>query len=135
MQHRLTSGIRLKMVEGMPGFEEIREYCLQPVPGNPLFFWLEAKDGPGFVLTRPEFFFADFALAVDRAELKELSASAVTVYVIVNVPAKVTDMTANLLAPLFVDEENGLARQVVMHESPYTTRHYLFPPEKRRDCG
>jgi flagellar assembly factor FliW len=128
--------ISIKMIEGLLGFEDAREYTLQPVPDNPVFFWLQAENGPGFVLTRPQFFFPDFTVTVQPEDLKELGASpSVSIYLIVTVPERVHDMTANLLAPLFVDEEKGLALQIVMHDSPYTTRHFLFPPERRRDCG
>lgn len=131
-----TAEVRIQMTEGLAGFEEVKEYALRPVPGNTLFFCLEAEGGPFFVLTRPESFFADFSLHVKREELKELCPLGnIAVYALITVPERVPDMTANLLAPLFVNEEKGLARQIIMHDSPYTTRHYLFPPERRRDCG
>jgi flagellar assembly factor FliW len=129
--------MKVKMVRGLMAFEEIVDYELKAVPGNPYFFWLEADGGPSFLLTQPGFFFNDYQLTIDRSVLACLQPGRTVpeVYVLVTVPEKTLDMTANLLGPLFVNKENGLALQVVLENTSYTTRHYLFPPERRRDCG
>ena len=126
------------MVKGLFSFEETMEYVLKPVPDNPQFFWFEGKEeGPSFIVTRPEYFFQDYIIEIPEEEIKDLypQEGEIMVYSIVTVPEKVIDMTANLLAPLLVNEKKGLARQVVLQNSHYTTKHYLFPPEKRRNCG
>jgi flagellar assembly factor FliW len=132
-----TKDIKIKMEKGLLGFEHIHDYTLKPIRGNPFFFWLESTEGPGFLLTKPAFFFEEYVLHTDKESLSDLEPSGreIQVYTIVTVPENTMDMTANLLAPLFINEDKGLARQVVLHDTPYTTRHYLFPPEKRRDCG
>lgn len=131
--------LQVKMAKGLLAFEEVLDYELKPVPDNPHFFWFEAKDeeGPSFILTRPEFFFQDYQIEIPEAEIKDLcpEEGETIVYSIVTVPEKVMDMTANLLAPLLVNEKKGLARQLVLQDTSYTIRHYLFPPEKRRNCG
>lgn len=125
------------MNPGLPGFDHIVNYTLKPVPNNPFFYCLEAEEGPSFILTKPKFFFPDYLVQVKRESLAhlEVGASDPEVYLIVTVPAKTSEMTANLLAPLLVNEEKGVAAQIVLADSNYTTRHYLFPPEKRRNCG
>ncbi len=132
--------VYLRMVRGILAFEEILHYTLQPVPDNPLFFWLEAEDGPGFLLTKPESFFEDYKIAVNRKDLKNLFGEKsdpenIEVFVIITVPERMIDMTANLLAPFLVNVTEGLACQLVLKDVPYTTRHYLFSPEERRSCG
>ena len=129
--------INIKMINGLMGFEETLEYMLKPIPDNPHFFWLEGNGGPSFILTRPQIFFQDYQVEIPGEDLKDMfpEEGDIQVYSIVTVPDKLMDMTANLLAPLLVNEKKGLARQVVLQESSYTTRHYLFPPERRRDCG
>ena len=129
----------IKTNPGLLGFEEISTYSLQPVPSNPYFFWLESteEEGPSFVITKPKFFFPDYIVQVKRDSLAnlEIEEKEPEVYLIVTVPEKTGDMTANLLAPLFINAETGLACQIVLQETSYTTKHYLFPPEKRRNCG
>ncbi len=133
----MAKEITVKMIQGLLGFEEVTDYTLKPIPDNSFFFWLEAEDGPGFLLTKPGFFFPDYIIELSRESLEDLlpDEEHLQVYSIVTVPERTAEMTTNLLAPVFINEKEGLARQVVLHDSGYTTRHYLFPPEKRRSCG
>ncbi|UNC91721.1 flagellar assembly protein FliW [Candidatus Contubernalis alkaliaceticus] len=133
----MANEISVKMVQGLLGFEEITDYTLKPVPNNSYFFWLEAEDGPGFLVTKPGFFFPQYKIELEKECIDELhpNVGPIEVYNIITVPERTADMTANLLAPVFINEKEGLARQVVLHDTHYTTRHYLFSPERRRSCG
>ncbi|MBS4021303.1 MAG: flagellar assembly protein FliW [Dethiobacter sp.] len=129
--------IPVSMVKALAGFEQTNDYQLKKVPGNHLFFWLESADGPSFILTKPAFFFSDYKVEAKLGDLEDLATRGeqLEVYAIVTVPEKPVEMTANLMAPILINEEKGLGCQLVLHDSQYTTRHYLFPPEKRRHCG
>jgi flagellar assembly factor FliW len=50
---------------------------------------------------------------------------------IVTVPENYFEMTANLVAPLVINLDAGLARQFVLTSMEYDTRHYLLPQEVR----
>lgn len=129
--------LAVQMVKPLAGFTETHHYQLKKVPGNPLFFWLESEAGPSFILTKPSLFFNDYKVEIKKVELKDLLADGkeLAVYAIVTVPADLEQMTANLMAPILINEEQGLGCQLVLYDSQYTTRQYLFPPEKRRHCG
>ncbi|MBT9142159.1 MAG: Flagellar assembly factor FliW [Syntrophomonadaceae bacterium] len=129
--------VSLKMVPGLLGFEEVSEYLLEPVPDNPCFFSLLAPDGPAFILTKPACFFPDYLVQVKRDLLANiaLEEKEAEIYLLVTVPKHPADATANLLAPLVVNATQGLASQIVLHQSAYTTKHFLFPPEQQRSCG
>lgn len=133
----MTAAVALQMMPGLLGFEDISAYCLQPIPDNPYFFSLTTNEGPSFILTKPAFFFPDYSAQVKKDLLanNELEEKGTEVYLIVTVPERIAEMTANLLAPLLIKGENGLACQIVLHQSGYTTRHFLFPPEQQRNCG
>ncbi|MCL4464378.1 MAG: flagellar assembly protein FliW [Firmicutes bacterium] len=128
--------LSLKMIPGLLGFEEISEYLLEPIADNPCFFSLSAPAGPAFILTKPAFFFPDYLLS-ERDDLTNiaLEEKAAEIYLLVTVPEKTAEATANLLAPLIVNTAQGLASQLVLHQSSYTTKHFLFPPEQQRSCG
>jgi flagellar assembly factor FliW len=40
-------------------------------------------------------------------------------------------MTANLIAPLIINKDKGVAKQFVLTNMDYDTRHYLLPEEMR----
>lgn len=126
--HAEDKNIEVRMVRGLPGFEDIYNYTLKTVPGNPWFYWLESQDGPSFLMTKPETFFPDYRVKVTKETLDEIGdIRDISVYLILTVPEDPTRMTANLMAPLLVNESQGLGCQVVLHDSGYTTRHPLFP--------
>jgi len=129
--------VSLKMLPGLLGFEEISEYLLEPIPDNPCFFSLLAPQGPAFILTKPAFFFPDYFVQVKRDALANiaLEEKEAEIYLLVTVPEKTAEATANLLAPLVINAAQGLASQIVLHQSSYTTKHFLFPPEQQRSCG
>ena len=132
--------LKLQMDPPLMGFEDITAYTLHDIPDNPYFFWLAAaaEDGPKFLLTKPEYFFPGYLQQVNSLLLanKECSEGKLPdVYVIITLAEQPLDMTANLLAPLLIDFEKQQAAQMVLYESDYTPRHYLFPPEKRRKSG
>ena len=129
--------IKLRMDPPLLGFEEMDTYTLRPVPENPYFFWLEAENGPQFLLTRPEYFFSDYLQQVKQYLMPNTAyvEKSLDVFVIVTLKDKVQDMTANLMAPLLLDFETRQAGQYILYDSPYTPRHRLFPPQKRCNCG
>src|SRR5690554_2157439 len=135
-----TANQKLYMEPPLMGFEDIFAYTFRPDEDNPCFFWLEAENGPKFLLTKPEYFFPEYL-----REVKSIISSNTVeskneeklpdVYVIITLRERVADMTANLMAPLLINHKKLQASQQVLYESDYTTRHYLFPPTKRRKIG
>ena len=101
----MTAKITLQMDPPLLGFEEINTYILTTVEDNPYFFWLEAEDGPKFLLTKPEYFFPDYLQQVksfcmsNRAK-KEEHAMEEEPDVCHYYTDKMEEITANLLVPL-----------------------------------
>ena len=50
---------------------------------------------------------------------------------IVTIPENYSEMTANLIAPLIINKEKAIAKQFVLTNMDYDTRHYLLPEEMR----
>ena len=135
-----TTQLTLKMNPPLAGFEEIDTYTFLPIADNPYFYWLDAEDGPKFLLTKPEYFFPGYLQQVKSYLMTNIGENEDNlgkwdVYLIITLAAKPQNMTANLLDPLFINPTQKKAKQIVLYESNFTTRHYLFPPEQRRNCG
>ncbi len=117
---------------GLPAFEEIKEFVLLDLPGNSCFHCLQSIRHPeiAFLLIRPWSFFNDYDIELPRSELEELGITKqeqVAVYNIVTIPADAKKMTANLLGPIVINNETLVAKQVILHDSGYSTKHLLFP--------
>jgi flagellar assembly factor FliW len=119
--------------EGLPGFEAFREFVLLPTE-MPGLFWLQSLQNHDlyFLVIHPGFVDRDYQIELDAETIDKLQIEAendVILYAIVTVPEDFRKMTANLKAPLVINLRNGRARQYVLAETEYQTKHPVFPPE------
>lgn len=117
--------------EGVVGFEEYQRYVFLANPEEEPFIWLQCVDQPevAFVLIDPMVIDSnyDFEVDDDTIELLDLSdPKNIRLYAIVTVKPDPSKMTANLLAPILLNKANQRARQLVLHQSTFSTRHPIF---------
>ncbi len=115
--------------DGILGFPDQSTYALIQTGEDSGFYWLQSVDTPGlaFVVCDPRLFVADYQVPVkledlECVELKSTDDS--QVFVIVN---KIGDLlTGNFQGPLVVNVINRHARQLVLSDKRYSTRHPLM---------
>ncbi|KMP11126.1 flagellar assembly factor FliW [Candidatus Nitromaritima sp. SCGC AAA799-A02] len=120
--------------DGLYGFDKEKEFVLLPLDPqieSPME-WLQSLRTPelAFVVTDPFLFVPQYKMVLsddEKDQLKIKSAESVMIRVIVTIPKVHADMTANLVAPLVINQENRLARQIVLTTAEYDTRHCLLP--------
>ena len=121
----------LALTEPLPGFPRNRDYALVPADTTGLVHWLQATDpdGPRFVVVPAAPFFPDYSPVLAEAVRTELGLTASTaprLYCLVTVPGgDIGAATANLRAPLAVNEVLGRARQVVLADGGHPIRRPL----------
>lgn len=117
---------------GLFGFPNVKRYVITDIPGGgDIFKQMVALEQPtlGFTLVYPYAFFPDYAPDIPDEDLREIgveSPEQAIVMTIANVPAQFKDATANLKAPVVFNPYTRKARQVIMQDDRYTTRHRLF---------
>jgi flagellar assembly factor FliW len=121
----------IKIPLGIMGFPELTEFCLVDSGDETLILWLQAVQNPdiAFALLEPKVFRSDYAVRLSAAELRELKLENVNqsaVFSILTIPSDVTQMSANLKAPLVINLRQQIARQVVLQENEYTIKHLMF---------
>ena len=124
-----------KLIEfptGLLGFEELRRYLLIDSDEAAPMRWLLSVDEPelAFLVIEPTPFFPDYKVQVSQEDhdalgLTELQEAVVACLVVV--PEDPAHMTVNLMGPLVLNTERRLGRQVVLHDSGYSTRQRLLP--------
>jgi flagellar assembly factor FliW len=117
--------------QGILGFPEYRKFCLVDSGDETLILWLQSIDNPeiAFPVLEPKIFKTDYAVRLSAAELRELKLENVNqsaVFSILTIPEDVTQMTANLKAPLVINLKEQIAKQVVLQENEYGIRHEMF---------
>lgn len=124
--------------DGIPAFEEEHEFVIIPYDDESPYVFLQSLVTPdlAFLMTMPFVFFPEYEFELDdesQAKLGIQEQEEMLIYSLLTIPGgKVSDMTANLMAPVVINTTNMQARQIVLDKSRYTTKHRLFP-EKKED--
>ena len=126
----------IHFTEGIPAFEEYKEYIIMPVSEKSPFYYLQSVQEPDLclIITNPFVFFPDYEIEIADEELQSLEVRGepgnLAIYVILTIPEEFRLTTANLLAPIVINPENRRAVQYVVVNVKYSTRHFIFKPEK-----
>jgi flagellar assembly factor FliW len=116
---------------GIPGFLDEKQFVLLPLEDTP-FVILQSIKTPelGFAMIDPFVYFPDYDIELDEQTVTQLELSSekeVAVYVILTVADPFDNTTANLQAPIVLNYEKKLGKQVILTNTPYKTKHRLFP--------
>jgi flagellar assembly factor FliW len=124
----------LTFSSGMPGFPDARHFQLATLDeGDTLtgIYLLRSVDDPRlqFVVVAPPIFFPDYIVDLpdDEAAALELTDSAdALLLLIATIAEDPAQSTANLFAPIVVNQRTLAAAQVVLGNSDYSLRAPLF---------
>lgn len=123
----------IQFKDGPLGFPAHKRFALIQNSTDPVFFWLQSVEDAGlaFVVCDPLAFVDDYTVPVREDDLESLGLRDLTdcqVLVIVN---KVDDhLTINLLGPLVIGAQSLQARQFVLSDRRFSTRHPVLKLEK-----
>ncbi len=123
----------ITMAEPLAGFADTTEYALiehtrEGGAAAGSVFWLQAVERPfhAFVVTDPWGVHPEYAPEISDADAQQLGLSSfedARVFGILTVPRNPSEITINLRAPVVVNVARRLAKQVVVLNDEYHTRH------------
>ncbi|MGO4269125.1 flagellar assembly protein FliW [Paenibacillus sp. TAF58] len=122
---------KITFIQGLPGFEELTTYALlQPNQEIP-FSFLQSLEAPdiSFIIANPFLFYPDYGVDLTEStkeEMKIQKEEDTSVWCMVSIRESVTDATVNLLAPIVLNATEKIAKQIILHKSPYQTKHKLI---------
>ena len=121
----------IRIPQGVLGFPEVTRYCLVDPGDDTLVLWLQSLDKPevAFPVLEPKIFKLDYIVKLSGAELRELKLDRIdqsAVFSILTIPGDISQMTANLKAPLVINLKDRVAKQVVLQENEYGVKHAMF---------
>ncbi len=124
--------------EPLAGFPDCSSYALiehvrKDGSPSPSVFWLQAAERPfqAFVVTDPWGIYAEYAPEISDADARDLQLDNfedARVFAILTVPSAPSGITVNLRAPIVVNMAKRLAKQVVLLNDEYHTRHLVNGP-------
>ncbi|MGN1385878.1 MAG: flagellar assembly protein FliW [Bacillus sp. (in: firmicutes)] len=115
---------------GIPGFPDEQQFILYPLADNEVFSILQsvASHEVAFVVASPFVFFPDYDFTLEDSVVSSLqleNSSDVLPLVILTLGDSLTASTANLQAPLILNTKNQKAKQVILHDTSFHTKHHL----------
>ena len=133
----VNTGSIVTFPEGVPGFERFHRYGLVSVDEEAPFLRLLSVDEPslGFVILNPRTIWADYNPKMgpeDLDGLKVREGEDVDVYCIVTLSPVPEEGTVNLKGPIAINTRTMTARQVILMDDRYTTKHSLIAAGKEK---
>lgn len=134
---QIGDGEKIYFPEGIPGFSDLKHFCLVDPAEDTLILWLQSMENPlvAFPVLEPKLFKSDYMVSLSMQELRLLQLENIQqsiVLTILTIPQDVTQMTANLKAPIVINLKRQIGKQVVLQESEYSVKHLMFMELKAR---
>ncbi|MFD2679312.1 flagellar assembly protein FliW [Bacillus seohaeanensis] len=130
----------LHFINGIPGFKEEKEFVLLPLPENDWFYVLQSTKTAelGFVVTDPFLFFEDYDFTLNPStvdQLEDPSEKNIKVLSILTVREPLHKTTTNLQAPIVINLANSKAKQIILNDTSYETKHLVFEQPQHQGQG
>jgi flagellar assembly factor FliW len=124
----------LTFINGIPGFLDEEKFIILPLQEDETFLILQSivTGGLAFVLVNPFTYFPEYDFSLEESIVELLNIASpedLVVYSILTIGEPFENTTANLQAPIIINSKNNQAKQVVLNNESYTTRHKIL--EKR----
>ncbi|MBS4219333.1 flagellar assembly protein FliW [Bacillus sp. FJAT-49711] len=121
----------LTFEKGIPGFPDEKKFTLLPLPDMSSVSIMQSVETAGlaFVVADPYSFFENYDFSLDENTVEQLgigSGADVSAFVILTVHDPFEESTANLQAPIVVNIKKNTAKQVILNNENYQTKHPLF---------
>lgn len=116
--------------KGIPGFEHEKEFLLLPIEGNTIFQVLQSTNTPSvaFIVTNPYTLVEDYSFDIDEPTIDLLNIEKpedLFVLGILTLKQPFETSTINLQAPLIFQMNNQKAKQMILNDNRFPTRHVI----------
>lgn len=126
----------ITLKDGLLGFEKLTRFFIVD-PGDQTFIlWLQSIEDVNiaFPILEPKIFRPEFIirlLPIDFAALELETLTNASVYTILTIPQNVTDMSANLKAPIIINNAKKIAKQIVLQDNKLEVRCPIYTELKK----
>jgi flagellar assembly factor FliW len=126
----------IEFTEGILGFENLKKFFIVDPGDQTLILWLQSIDDAATALPiiEPKIFQPNYMVKLLPVELNSLSLENLqnaSVYTVLTIPQNVTEMSANLKAPIIINNKTKNARQIVLQDSKLEVRFKMYMDLKK----
>lgn len=122
--------------DGVLGFEKLKQYFIVDPGDSTLILWLQStEDGSiAFPIIEPKIFKPDYVAKLVPSDMNSLELETLQnakVYSILTIPSDITKMSANLKAPIVINNEKKIAKQIVLQDSKLPVNYEMYMELKK----
>jgi flagellar assembly factor FliW len=126
--------------EGLLGFEHLNKFFIVDPGDRTLILWLQSVNDAAvaFPILEPKIYEPNYIVKLLPAELSSLELadlSCASIYSILTIPQNIKEMSANLKAPIVINNKTKIARQIVLQDSKLEVRFALYNGLKKYIAG
>ncbi len=126
----------IEFSEGLLGFEQHKRFFIVDPGDQTLILWLQSMDDSSvaFPVIEPKIYQPNYSVKLLPVELNSLqleNLSNASVYTILTIPQNITEMSANLKAPIIINNKTKQARQIVLQDSKLEVRQKMYMELKK----
>jgi flagellar assembly factor FliW len=126
----------LNFIDPLLGFSSLKNFILIDDESDGIFLWMQSIENPdiAFPLLEPQIFKVNYSFKMssfDKEQLKVEKIDELKLFAIITIPDDITQITANLKAPVAMNLKERIAKQLILQEADYTVRHEIFAELKQ----
>ncbi|MFC0525413.1 flagellar assembly protein FliW [Pontibacillus salicampi] len=125
----------IEFPNGLPGFEDEKRFVLLNIDESGTYQSLQSVDREevALVVTNPYLFFSDYEFHLDTNTLELLNINRqedVSIITVLTLEEPFHNTTANLQAPIILHVNEQIAKQIILMDTSYSTKHHIMTNEK-----
>ncbi len=126
----------LTFKDGILGFEKLTRFFIVDPGDSTLILWLQSLDDgtTAFPILEPKIFEPAYIAKLLPSDLNALQLENLDnakIYSILTIPKTVTEMSANLKAPIVINRTNKVAKQIVLQNSKLPVKFEMYKELKK----
>ncbi|KXZ17196.1 flagellar assembly protein FliW [Bacillus nakamurai] len=127
---RIDEGQIISFESGLPGFYDETQFVVLPLSEDSPFLALQSvkQEHIAFIVASPFIFFKGYEFDIDNATIELLNIENiedVEVMAILTIEEPFENTTANLKAPIVVNKKEMKAKQIILHDASFETKHLI----------
>lgn len=122
--------------EGLLGFENLKSFFVVDPGDSTLILWLQSTDDGeiAFPIIEPKIFKPNYIAKLMPSDMRSIELDNIAdarIYSILTIPTDITTMSANLKAPIVINNTKRIAKQIVLQDNKLSVKFEMYKELKR----
>ena len=122
--------------DGLVGFEKLTIFSIVDPGDNTLILWLQSlsQSNIAFPIIKPYVFDPKYSIKPFPTDLAILGLNTIdhaSIYSVLTIPQEIKEISANLKAPIIINNQTKKGKQIILQNSKLEVRHKIYTQLKK----